>query len=320
MADPLDPPIHVAVHEPLIGTRVQLRIRAEEDAAVECDRRIVAEVRRLERVFSVHDPASDLRRWRAGDDAAAGPELVALLAIAAEWFDRGGGAFHPATATATARWRRAEAEGVVPDDDELAALAAAMHTLPFTVTDPSATGARAVRRLGRCDDVDLNAIAKGRIVDLAAAAGAAVPGVESVTVNAGGDLLHRGTGSIVVGIEDPHRPYDNVPPLDRLRLAGRAPEGRGLATSGSSRRGFRVGGVWYGHVIDPRTARPVDHVASASVVAGDAATADVAATVLGVLPVAEALRAVAAWPGVECLIVDRDGTRHESAGWRELRV
>ena len=302
-------PVQLFVHEPMIGTRVQLRIRADEAAAVECERVIVDEVRRLERVFSVYDAGSELCRWRSGDDAAAGPELTALLERTGAWFRLGRGAFHPATALVTARWRRAEADGAPPADDELGELARSLRSLPFDVADG------VVRRSGPCDHVDLNAVAKGCIVDLAVLAGSAVPGVDAVTVNAGGDLLHRGAGSIVVGIEDPHRPYDNEAPLDRIRLSN-----AGVATSGSSRRGFRVGGTWYGHVLDPRTARPVDHVAAASAVATDAATADAAATVLGVLPVDEALEVVAGWAGVECLIVDRARNRVESSGWAALRV
>lgn len=107
------------------------------------------------------------------------------MARAESWFHVGRGTFHPATAIATARWRRAATEGAVPRDDELAALAASMCGLPFVVVDG------VVHRTGACDDVDLNVVAKGHIVDLAAATGAAVPGVAAVTVNAGGDLLHR---------------------------------------------------------------------------------------------------------------------------------
>ena len=57
----------------------------------------------------------------------------------------------------------------------------------------------------------------------------------------------------------------------------------GMATSGRARRGYRIGGRWYSHVIDPRTGRTVDDVASVTVVASSAATADVLATLLGVL-------------------------------------
>ena len=38
-----------------------------------------------------------------------------------------------------------------------------------------------------------------------------------------------------------------------------------LATSGGRRRFVRVAGRRYSHLIDPRTARPVDHVRSATV-------------------------------------------------------
>lgn len=119
---------------------------------------------------------------------------------------------------------------------------------------------------------------------------------------------------MIVGIEDPHRPYDNVAPLDRIRLAG-----QGLATSGSSRRGFRVAGG----AVRPRD-RPAHGPARRPRRIGircrgrrrDRRRGSDRA---GVLSVAEALEVVAGWDGVECLIVDRERQRHESAGWDELR-
>ena len=96
---------------------------------------------------------------------------------------------------------------------------------------------------------------------------------------------------------------------------------RGLATSGSARRGWRIAGRWYSHVIDPRSGRPVDHVASASVVAPDAATADAVATVLSVLAPAEGVAFVEGLddvPDVAALVVGADGSTWRSAGWAAL--
>lgn len=79
----------------------------------------------------------------------------------------------------------------------------------------------------------------------------------------------------------------------------------------------RIGERWYGHVLDPRTGWPVAHVAAATVVAPDAATADALATSLTVLSVAEGMALVDGIPGVEALVVDRDGGHHRSTGWAE---
>ena len=56
-----------------------------------------------------------------------------------------------------------------------------------------------------------------------------------------------------------------------------------VATSGDYARSLRIAGVSVNHIMDPRTARPVDHVRSATVVASTAQRADALATALCVM-------------------------------------
>jgi len=146
-------------------------------------------------------------------------------------------------------------------------------------------------------------------VDRAAHAASMVGGISAVVVNAGGDLRHLGEGSVGVGIEDPAQAFDNAPPRWRVPVSNGA-----LATSGSARRGFTVAGGRLGHVLDPRTGWPVAHTASISVLTSYAMTADALATVLGVLPVAEALR-FASDRKIAALLVGADGSVHTSPDW-----
>ena len=129
-------------------------------------------------------------------------------------------------------------------------------------------------------------------------------------MNAGGDLRHRGDGPVPVGIEDPLHPYDNVAPMLVVPLDNAA-----LATSGGARRGWDIAGEWYPHVIDPRSGIPVRHHASVSVLAPDAATADVVATVVGVLTTDEAVAFVTGIPSVSCCAVSPTGELRTSSDW-----
>lgn len=290
---------HLATRSPVLGTVVELRIEGPSAAAASAEQAAWDAFERLEQEFSVYRPDSQLCRWRSGA-ADCSPELTTVLSRAAYWYEASGGAFHPATAALTARWRRAEVEAELPSEDELAAL---VTGLPYRV---SRTG---VHRVADCSGVDLNAIAKGYIVDQAAGAAAQVPGISAVVVNAGGDLRHFGAGSVRVGIEDPARPFDNAPPRWRVELTNAA-----LATSGSARRGFQVDGQWLGHVLDPRTGRPVAHTASVSVLAESAMDADALATVLGVTGVEHAME-FASQHQIACLLVTTDGAVQVSQTW-----
>jgi hypothetical protein len=112
---------------------------------------------------------------------------------------------------------------------------------------------------------------------------------------------------------DPEIGADNAPPLATLSIRDRA-----VATSGGYRRGYDIDGHHYSHIIDPRTGVPAGDVLSATVVAPNAVDAGALATAFCVLRREESIRLAASVPGVEFLIVAKDGSRTESAGWRGL--
>lgn len=293
----------VAIHSPMLGTEVEIRVDADPEGALAADAAAVGEFERLTSVFSVYEQSSELSRWRRAEVDECSTELTEVLAAAQSWHAVSGGAFHPAIQPLQRRWQRAVAEDRLPDPAELAELAAACATLPFTVTEGR------VERIADCSGVDLNAIAKGYVVDRAAITAFAVPGVDAVMVNAGGDLRHVGEGFVLVGVEDPSPLYGKAEPRWRVRLTQ-----AGMATSGVARAGFTVAGQGFGRVIDPRTGWPVTLTTSASVVAIEAMTADALSTVLGVLPPAEALTRADA-KGWACLLIGADGVEHMSLAW-----
>lgn len=298
-------------HEPLLGTLVELRVTAKDDqVAQRGSATIVTEMQRLEQIFSVHRDDSEISRWRVGEIDDISSELNEVLALAHRWHAESHGAFNPASGVLTAVWQHAVTTRIHPTESDLATAAAAIADLPYRVVDGR------VERTGDCSSIDLNAIAKGWIADRAAAHAFGTLPLTALTVNAGGDLLQRGDTSMLVGVENPHRPYDNEKPLDKVRIRD-----AGLATSGSARRPITVGATKHSHVVDPRTGAPVDTIASISVVAGDAVEADVLATVLGVTAgtdLAAALELAEAHAAA-CLIVTSDRLVYTNERWRDLR-
>ena len=271
----------MSVVEPLLGTRVEIEVRARSAAAVErAEQAVIAEMQRLEAVFTVFDPSSALNALVATGTTDV-PELALVADLAVDWRRRTSGLFEPAMQTVMRQWDAAEEVGTAPTDSELAAA--------LVVLDEKASAD------------DLNAIAKGWIADRAAMTVVADPAVESVWVNAGGDVVHRGDGSVRVAVEDPRRPYDNAPPLAIVEIHDEA-----LATSGGTRRFWTIGGRRYPKVLDPRTGRPVERLRSASVIAAEAVTADVLATVALVATVDETLSLMSD-ADAACLLVTAEG-------------
>lgn len=287
---PPRPPAPVTLDDafPLLGAEIRLRVTAATEAQADAAQDAAfREIMRLQEIVTVFDEGSELVRWRSGRLERPGPELTEVLRQAHHWWGVSGGAFHPASGVLRAAWLRAEAHGVPPSQAELDTLVAALAQLPFEVD------AAGVRRVGDCHSVDLNAIAKGWIVDRAAERAASEPGVTGVLVDAGGDRRALGTESLGDG------------PAGASALASLRPDGRG----------FGVRGRWYSPVLDPRVGRPVEPRGSTEVAAPDAATADALATICAVLAWDEARALVATLPGVGVRVVSADGRAETAGDW-----
>lgn len=295
-------------HFPLLGGDVEIRVRAETlEAADAADRAAVGELKRLETLFTLFDQTSALSRWRHGHLSDLPPELVAALRIAQEWFEASGGAFHPATEGLRRRWLRADDSGELPTAAELQELVGALRTLPYHVDDDGV-----VHRQGDTETVDLNAVARGFIVDRAAEASLRAETVASVLVTAGSTLRHCGSSTTKVAIPGHDgTQIESVTGRDFCVVVSN----RGLSKSDPRPSGFIVGGDSYPKVLDPRTGWPVRGIASVTVIAPDALTAHVAATVVEVLHPEAAAEVLAGRPGLDYLAVMSDGREHRSANW-----
>lgn len=293
-------------HQPLLGTFVEVRIPSALDAttAAMIDRAATTEMVRLQSVFSAFDRSSELERWKRGEVPIPSEDFSRAMQSALDWQLRSEGRFNTAAGVVTQLWMRAEVTGTVPTEGALAAAASSIAQPRFAIDEHGRP-----HPVGDCSGINLNAFVKGWIVDRASESARTVAPSTDILVNAGGDLRHAGSTPIRIGIENPLRPYDNEPPVSIVRLCN-----AGLATSGRARRGFRIDGAWYSHIVDPRSGHTEDHHASISVIAPDAATADVLATVAGLMTADEALSYTQAL-GCACFLIDPDGSMRANSAW-----
>jgi FAD:protein FMN transferase len=320
-------PFHHLV-EPVLGTTLHVVIGATTARAASAVlATLLGEIDRLERIYSVFDPTSELNRWKVDSDGAAEPpvpivsrDLLALLDAGERWMRRTESVFNPNLGPLTARWRQAEREAIAPSPAELDELVTLTRKLPYELVDTSSGQRTTVRKVASCAGLDFNALAKGMIVDAATRRACDTHQIDSLMVNIGGDLCHRGSGTVVINVEPPDDHAANATPVTSAVIANCA-----SATSGDSWRGFNVAGRRLGHVIDSRTGWPSTTVRSATVVAEDAATADVLATVLSVLDSAHGLKWLnqldhAAAHAPACFVIDTDGRRWSNPAWDLLSV
>ncbi len=288
-------------YDHICGTSLDVWFTGDRDANAED--RLLAEVERLRRVFSLYDADSELSRLnRSSGTVAVSPDLMAVLELYREWQARTGGACNPRVAVFANIWAYAEQVQQLPDAGFLLDIARFIAR-PGYVPD----GNNAIKT-GSCA-LNLNAIAKGYIVGRLADVLKSIPGVSAGLVNLGGDMAAFGA-AYTVGVQDPMNPAENATPLGTFTLRDAA-----VATSGGYQRFHTIHGERFSHLIDPRTGRPADAVASATVIAPTGATANALATTLGVMGIDEGLRLVSTVTGAECLLVGPDGKRFRSPGF-----
>jgi FAD:protein FMN transferase len=162
--------------------------------------------------------------------------------------------------------------------------------------------------------LDLGGFGKEYAVD-AVAELARAHGITDVLVDFGHDVRVLGHPADSpwwrIGVEDPGRPGQSWATLGLTN--------RGVATSGDYLRGFTISGRRYGHILDPRTGRPVANgTRSVTIAASSCLEAGVLSTTVFVLGPAEGLRLIESFFGAEGCIRTED-TLVQSRGFFALR-
>ena len=307
-----DPAWHLFYHENVLGTSLELRFAAPTAAtAAAAETAALVEIDRLAKILSTYDSTSEFRQWCATQDEPrrVSTELFDVLSLFDAWRERTGGALNASAAVAGRLWQEAAQAKREPSAAKLATAVALAGEKHWSL-DPVA---RMATHLTNAPLV-LNSFAKSYIIDRACSAALAAGPLTGAIVNLGGDIVMRGDAASTVALADPAADAENDLPLAHLVARDRA-----IATSGGYRRGVEIAGRHYSHLLDPRTALPVDHVRSATVVAPRATDAGALATALCVLPTAEGSR-LADQLGAEWLLVLADGSQLTSAGWRSLEA
>ncbi|WP_343117401.1 FAD:protein FMN transferase [Ostreiculturibacter nitratireducens] len=240
-----------------LGARATIRLAHPEAQAITA--RAMAEIDRLENVFSLYREGSALSRLNAEGRLAAPPfELLECLSLAGRVHEATGGLFDATVQPLWALHAEAAVEGRAPSEDEVAGTMARTGWRGVGLDSGAIT-----LRPGMA--ITLNGIAQGYIADRVAAL-LSGEGLTDVLIDTG-EL--RALGGQPRGGDWP------------VQLAGGGSlglRGRALATSAPLGTVFdREGRL--GHILDPRIGRPVaPRWQSVSVSAPSAAVADALST------------------------------------------
>ena len=214
----------------------------------------VAEIRRLEALFSLRQDSQLTRLNAAGRLANPAPEMLELLSICGAINARTGGAFDPTIQPLWALYAESFAAGSTPSPAQLAKANTGWQHVRFSPAEVS---------FAKPDmALTLNGIAQGFIADKIAALFRA-EGVENVLIDSG-EIVAVGTAPD--GAAWPVMLANSggrVMPLSNAAIATSAPLGTTFDGAGA-----------VGHILDPRTRRPGGLWGQVSVSATSAALAD----------------------------------------------
>jgi thiamine biosynthesis lipoprotein len=255
-----------------------------EGRASQLQAQVVAELQEFDRTLTTYAERSPLLDWNRARSRAPLPVpevLLDCLDSAREVFEATGGAYDVTLLPLVRLWGFGPGgppgDGAEPGAEELARVKARIGLQHLKWNRRARTLSKALPEM----ELDLNSLAPGLAADRVGGLLQKL-GIQAYLIDVGGELLARGLkpggAPWVAGVETPSAEYaqgieERVPLRDEA-----------IATSGSYRKARWVKGKRLTHVIDPRTARPVEHrVVSVSVLQPRAVLADAWATALMVL-------------------------------------
>lgn len=279
---------------PLLGTLVDIAAEGDDAAHLtEAVSAAFAEVERVHRLMSFHDPASELsqlNRMAHRRAVTVSQPTFEVLAAALRFAALSDGLFDPTVAPRLCEWGYLPRHAGVPE-----------AAGDWRDIEP---GPGAAVRFRRPVQLDLGGIAKGYAVDRALAR-LRRAGVRRAVVNAGGDLALFGDAPQPVHVRHPREPGRC------LRLA-ELREGA-VATSAGYFSARRRGGGWISPLLHPRSRAPLALDASVSVLAADCMSADALTKVVAADPAGAA--ALLERCGATACRVEPAGPGRASALW-----
>ena len=260
----------IRVHRVAMACRFEVMLSSDDAGDVGGARAALDEADAMESLLTVFrdtSAVSDLNRRAAAETVTVDDTLFGLLARSAEIHAATGGAFDVTSTPLSRCWGFLQREGQLPSDSALAQARAAVGMQHVRLD----AATRRVRFARRGVEVNFGAIGKGFALDRMRTV-MRERGVRRALISAG--------HSSVMGIGGKGRgwPVDLRPRLASRRVGRLWIRDGAVGTSGAGEQFVYVNGQRYGHVIDPRNGRPASGVLGASVITGDAASADALST------------------------------------------
>lgn len=261
----------------LMGTLCEIRALGKDKGKVnQAVNRAFEDMTKLEVILSTYrleSEASRLNRASVGSSQPTSIDLMAILRLSQLYAQQTGGSFDVTVGPLLKVWG-IQKEGRIPNDQEITSTLGSVGFRYLELNEEHQT----VRLLKPGMALDFGGIGKGHALDRAGEI-LKTSGVDCALLNFGGNILAIGTPpskkTWIVEISDPANPSASLADLEIANAS--------VSTSSQIERLKNAKGKRVGHIVDPRSGKPVEFEGSVTVVAPTAAQADALSTALLVM-------------------------------------
>jgi len=277
-------------------------IAADRATARKAIEAAVAEIRKVDELMSDYKEDSEISKVNA--EAFDHPVKVSdatfeVIRKSIEISELSGGAFDITVGPLVKLFRIARDEGIAPTTEQIEQAKAKVGYTRLELNETERTVHFALEGMG----LDVGGIAKGYAVDRAIEAMRRAGAIGGL-VDIGGDLRCFGTPPAgrdhwLVGLQNPNI----VDPAAAELLMTLKVTDAAVTTSGDYQQFAIIDGKRCSHILDAKTGRSADALASVTIIAEDATTADALATAVSVLGPQKGLELIEKLPRTEAILI-----------------
>lgn len=284
----------------LMGTVFEIKIFArDESSAGKSISEAFDEISRLEKIFSVFIPDSEVSKLNGSGIDAVSSEMLELMKISKYYSEISAGAFDITVLPLIELWKNSKKEGKMPSTAAIEKAKKLVCSKKILIDGKNKRITFAEKGM----KVDFGGIAKGYAVDRAYEL-LKKNGVEAGMVNAGGNMRVWGDRVWNVALQNPR---DKTEYVTVLRLKNES-----VATSGDYERYFFLDKKRVSHIINPLSGYSADKSISATIITKNATDADALSTAVFVLGPEKGIGLIEKIKNAECLVIDNKRKIHKS--------
>jgi thiamine biosynthesis lipoprotein len=292
----------------LMGNRFEFTAASvAETVAQAAIAKAIAEVQRIERLFTTFSPDSQVNQINANaglKSVKVDGEVLALIQRSLRIAELTDGAFDITYGGLDKNlWNFNQQMTQLPDRQTAQKAVANINYRNVMINEANST----VYLKNKGMRIGFGGIGKGYAADRAKSVMLA-SGIENGIINAAGDLITWGKQpsgkSWTAGIADP---FLKEQPFSWLDISDMA-----IATSGTYEKFALIDGKKYSHTIDPKTGYPTSGIASVTIICPIAELADAMTTPVMVMGVEVGLNLINQMKNMACIIIDEKGKIHTS--------